>query len=97
MHELSLMADLMAKIADVARREGADRVSRVEVTLGALCHMSADHFRGHFEHAARGTPGEGAELVVTVETDTDDPRAQDIVLRSVSVEVDDPTGEDGPG
>ncbi len=89
MHELSLMADLMAKIDRVARDQGASRVAAVKVTLGALSHLSPAHFREHFEHASAGTISEGAELDIVVATDIHDPLAQDIVLHSVEVEVDD--------
>lgn len=88
MHEMSLMADLMRKLDAIAREQGARRIKRVGVTLGALSHMSAEHFREHFEAAARGSAGEGAELDVTVSGDVEDPRAQDILLESVDVEVD---------
>jgi hydrogenase nickel incorporation protein HypA/HybF len=88
MHELSLMADLMRKIDAIAREQNARRVTRIKVTLGALSHLSAAHFREHFEHAVRGTISQDAELEVTVATDARDPRAQDIVLESVEVEVD---------
>lgn len=88
MHEMSLMADLMRKLDAIAREQGASRITRVGVTLGALSHMSADHFREHFEEAARGSVGEGAELEVTVSDDPEDPRAQDILLESIDVEVE---------
>jgi hydrogenase nickel incorporation protein HypA/HybF len=88
MHELSLMADLMRKIEVIAREQNARRVTRIKVTLGALSHLSAAHFREHFEHAARGTISQDAELEVNVATDARDPRAQDIMLESVEVEVD---------
>jgi hydrogenase nickel incorporation protein HypA/HybF len=88
MHELSLMADLMRKVEAIAREQNARRVTRIKVTLGALSHLSAAHFREHFEHAARGTISQDAELEVSVATDVRDPRAQDIVLESVEVEVD---------
>lgn len=89
MHELSLMADLMRKIDAIACDQNARRVSRIKVILGALSHLSAAHFREHFEQASRGTLSQGAELDITVATDARDPRAQDIVLDSVEVEVDD--------
>jgi hydrogenase nickel incorporation protein HypA/HybF len=86
MHEMSLMNDLMAKIQDVARSEGASRVSGVRVTLGAYAHISAEHFREHFKQGARGTLAEGARLDVRESDDTKDPRAQEIVLESIDVE-----------
>jgi hydrogenase nickel incorporation protein HypA/HybF len=59
----------------------------VTVRLGALSHISAHHFREHFEEAARGGPAEGADLVVETSGDESDPRAQDIMLESVEVEA----------
>ena len=47
MHEASLMVALMRNIDAVAAQEGADRVTAVRVRLGALSHMTPDHFRVH--------------------------------------------------
>ena len=52
MHEFSLITDLMRKIGAIACEQGADRISRVRVKLGALAHISGEHFREHFEQAA---------------------------------------------
>jgi hydrogenase nickel incorporation protein HypA/HybF len=86
MHEFSLITDLMRKITDIAREQGADRISGVKVRLGALAHISREHFREHFEQAAVGTPAEGARLEIDISTDESDPCAQDILLQSVDVE-----------
>lgn len=85
MHEASLMRGLMAKMEEIAGTEDA-RIVRVSVWLGALSHMSAEHFAEHFEASAAGTRAEGAELSVTVSTDISDPHAQDILLESVELE-----------
>ena len=85
MHELSLIADLMRKIEAVAREHQATRITGVRVKLGALSHISADHFREHFAQAARGTVAEGARLEIEVLTDMSDPHAQDILLDSVEI------------
>lgn len=86
-HELSLMANLLLKIEDAARHDGPDsKVVGVQVRLGALANISADHFRGHFEDATRGTVAEDAVLTIVESTDPTDPRAQDITLESVDVE-----------
>jgi hydrogenase nickel incorporation protein HypA/HybF len=58
----------------------------VKVKLGALAHISEEHFREHFEQAAAGTPAEGARLDIDVSADESDPHAQDILLQSVDVE-----------
>jgi len=85
MHEASLMKDLMRKIDAVAREQNARRVLGVSVRLGALSHMSAAHFREHFDVASEGTLAAGAELKIEVLTDTTDPHAQEILLESVEV------------
>lgn len=86
MHEASLMKDLMRKIEGVAREQNASRVLAISVRLGALSHMSANHFREHFAAASQGTLAEGARLKIEVLTDLNDPRAQDILLESVEIE-----------
>ena len=86
MHEFSLLANLMKKINQIAGDNQAERVTQVHVSLGALSHISADHFREHFVHAAKGTVAENAELEITVKTDETDPLAQEILLVSLEVE-----------
>ncbi|MCI0488474.1 MAG: hydrogenase/urease maturation nickel metallochaperone HypA [Blastocatellia bacterium] len=86
MHEQSLIADLMRKIEAIRLDHNAGRVVGVKVRLGALSHISAEHFRQHFIRAARGTAAEGASLDIEVMTDATDPHAQDILLESLEVE-----------
>jgi hydrogenase nickel incorporation protein HypA/HybF len=81
------MTDLMHRIDTVAKAEGARRVVAVSVRLGALSHMSAEHFAEHFERAAAGTIAEGARLDLTVSDDTYHDRAQDFLIESVRVEI----------
>jgi hydrogenase nickel incorporation protein HypA/HybF len=85
MHEKALMDDLLSKILGVAAAQGGARVTRIKVWLGALSHFTPEHFREHFVDAARGTAAEGAEVVATLDDDPTDPRAQGVVLESVSV------------
>ena len=87
MHEQSLMKDLMRKIYAVAEEQEADRIKCVRVRVGALAHMSADHFREHFDQASAGGPAEGAQVEVILGDDTADPHAQDVMLESIEVEV----------
>jgi hydrogenase nickel incorporation protein HypA/HybF len=86
MHEFSLMADLMRKIESIAAREGAKRVVGLKVRLGALSHVSPEHFGEHFARAARGTLAEGVRLEVEAAKDQGAPRAQDILLESITLE-----------
>lgn len=85
MHEFSLMAGLLRKIDELAREQNADRVVGVKVKLGALCHISADHFRGHFVDGVRGGKAEGARLTIEQSQDTEAPNAQDILLDEIEV------------
>jgi hydrogenase nickel incorporation protein HypA/HybF len=86
-HEASLMRGLMAKLESLANDQHAKRVKRVRVWLGAFSHFSAEHFREHFELASRGTVAEDALLDIEVSTNIADPRAQDVILESLDVEV----------
>jgi len=90
MHERALMTDLMREIEAVASADGASRVTRVAVRLGALSHFTPEHFREHFVDASRGTLAEGAAVDAVLEDDLDDPRAAGVVLESIEVEVEVP-------
>jgi hydrogenase nickel incorporation protein HypA/HybF len=83
---MSLMKDLVRKAERLARENGARRVTRLRVQLGALSHFSPDHFREHFAIAARGSLAEGATLDIEVLTDPSDPRAQDVILEAADIE-----------
>jgi hydrogenase nickel incorporation protein HypA/HybF len=86
MHEASLVRDLIRKITAVAQTRGTGRVIGVRVRLGALSHISPEHFREHFTHGAHGTVAEGARLEIETMTATDDPLAQEVILDSIEVE-----------
>lgn len=86
MHELTLMNDLMRKIAAVAQAHHTGRITGVTVRLGALAHISAEHFRDHFVIASRDTVAAGARLNVETAEDVTDPHAQDIRLLSVDID-----------
>ncbi len=85
MHEFSLLKDLLSKVQTIARENNSDGISGVKVKLGALAHISPEHFREHFNHAVIGTPIEGAKLEIEILTDMSDPHAQDIILDSVEL------------
>ena len=87
MHEKALMQDVMREIQARAGAEGASRVTRVRVRLGALSHFTPAHFREHFEDAARDTLAEGAEVDAELRTDPTEPAAQGVVLESIDVEM----------
>ncbi len=62
MHEARTLAALLRRIEALAREHHARRVSAVRVRLGALSHMSPEHFREHFEEASLGSIAEGARV-----------------------------------
>jgi hydrogenase nickel incorporation protein HypA/HybF len=86
------MTGLIGSVEDVAAANGASRVTRVTVRLGALSHFTVDHFVEHFEDAARGTIAEGAAVDATLDDDIASSSAADVVLESVEVELTSPTG-----
>ena len=85
MHELSLIANLLRKIEQVAAENRASRVVKVRVWLGALSHITPEHFRVHFEDGVRSTLADGAELEVETSDDESHPEAQQILLKSLDV------------
>jgi hydrogenase nickel incorporation protein HypA/HybF len=79
--------DLLHRVEAAARQAGAQRVSGVHVWLGALTSFSPEHFREHFEEEAQGTLAEGAQLTIEVSEDEADAGSQQIVMRSIDLEV----------
>lgn len=85
MHEHSLMNNLMNKILILAEKERAAKVTKVSVKLGALSHMSPEHFKEHFNISSRGTIAENAIIDAEEADDIHDPNAQTILLKSIDV------------
>jgi hydrogenase nickel incorporation protein HypA/HybF len=85
---MSLINDLVDKMERIAREQNIRRIVKAKVWLGALSHISADHFREHFEQGTRGTVAQDAQLDVDVSDNIDDPHAQDILLISVDCQED---------
>ncbi len=89
MHEKAVIENVTRKDEETAAELGAERVTRVVVQLGALSHCTPEHFREHFDEAARGTIAEGAEVVATLESDVAAPFASDMLLTDVELEFPD--------
>lgn len=87
MHEQSLIDALMRQLDEVAAREGAARITAVRVWCGALSHFTPQHFREHFERAARGSVAEGATVSVEISEDVLHPEAAGVRVESVEVET----------
>ena len=89
MHETALVKNLIQKLQTICADEGAERVVDIAVWLGALCHMSPDHFSDHFRQEAAGTCAERARLQIETSDDINHPNAQDVLLQSLELETDD--------
>ena len=85
MHEKGIMDCLMNKIIHLAQEEHAVKVVKVSVKLGALSHMSAQHFKEHFEMAAEGTIAQDAKIETEESQDIHDANATTVVLKSIDV------------
>jgi hydrogenase nickel incorporation protein HypA/HybF len=83
MHESSLIPDLIEKITVLAKENGAQRVTAVDVTIGAMSGIDGDHLREHFAAAATGTLAEGAELRCRI---SQDPLSTGVILKSLELE-----------
>lgn len=66
MHELSLCQNLIDQLTDLANRNGAVAVSRVEVRVGMLSGVEAQLLETAYTMARPGTVAETAELVMVV-------------------------------
>jgi hydrogenase nickel incorporation protein HypA/HybF len=86
-HEQALMRDLVGRIDELAAAEQATAVTRIRVRLGALSHFTPEHFREHFDDAARGTRAEGAAVDATLSEDATAVDAAGVVLETVELEV----------
>ena len=87
MHDRAVMTDLMRHILKTAEAEGARAVTGVSVRLGALSHMTPEHFREHFEESAAGTIAAGAAVKATVSNDIHDAYATGVLLEGIEVEA----------
>jgi len=63
MHELSIATSLVELASAYAARQGAQRISRVQVRIGVLQHVARSLYFC-FGNVARGTPCEGATLEI---------------------------------
>lgn len=86
MHETALVRDVVRRITDLARVTGARRVTGAQVWLGALSHLSPEHFREHFAIEARGTLAAGATLLIKASDDPGDPHARHVRLESIDLD-----------
>jgi Zn finger protein HypA/HybF involved in hydrogenase expression len=87
MHEEAMLKDLVREAQAVARREGAHRVRRVRLWVGARSHLAGPELRDRWVHAVQGTPLAGAEVEIETSTDPADSKAEKLVLRSLDIDT----------
>ena len=92
MHETALVRNLIHRVEKLCTDEEAERVVEVSVWLGALCHMSPEHFTDHFRQEAAGTCADQAHLWIETSDDINHPHAQDVLLQSLELEAEDGSG-----
>jgi hydrogenase nickel incorporation protein HypA/HybF len=86
MHEEALLHDLRRKLDEVAVASRADRIARVRIRVGALCHVTPESLRRRWPLMVAGSPASDATLEVEAATDTSSPTARDVVLVDVVIE-----------
>jgi len=86
MHETALVRDVVRRMVELTQTTGACRVARAKIWLGALSHLSPEHFREHFAVAALDTVAASAVLEIEVSDDPNDPDAQHVRLESVNLD-----------
>ena len=86
MHETAFVRDVVRRIEDLAQATGARRITGAKIWLGALSHLSAEHFREHYAIEAQGSIAAGAILTIEASSDLDHPDAQHVRLESVDLD-----------
>jgi hydrogenase nickel incorporation protein HypA/HybF len=62
MHEMSLAVEVLHIVEDMARREGAQRVTLIRLEIGTLAAVMPEALCFCFDAVARGTLADGAQL-----------------------------------
>lgn len=62
MHELAVCQGLMGQVEQIARRENAERITRILLSIGPLSGVEATLLKDAFPIAAAGTVAEDADL-----------------------------------
>lgn len=64
MHELAVCQGLMGQVEQIARREHAERITRIVLSIGPLSGVEAQLLRDAFPIAAAGSSAEHADLTI---------------------------------
>jgi hydrogenase nickel incorporation protein HypA/HybF len=66
MHELGMATALVEQVEEIARREGAARIVRIELVVGDLSGVDREALEFVFPFAAERTAAEGATLAIEI-------------------------------
>ncbi|MDR7400189.1 MAG: hydrogenase maturation nickel metallochaperone HypA [Armatimonadota bacterium] len=86
MHERGLVQALVRRLEEVARSQGAVRVTAVRVRLGPLAGVSQEHFREHFQELTRGTVAERCRLEILADESLEPRGLEGVMVESVDLE-----------
>lgn len=86
MHETALVRDVVRRMVELTQAAGACRVAGAKIWIGALSHLSSEHFGKHFAVEARDTVAAHAALEIEVSDDPNHPHAQHVRLESVDLD-----------
>ena len=70
MHEMAICESLRDAIEDASRTQNFSRVTRVRLAIGRFAGVEVEALRFGFDVVMRGSPAEGADLVVLEEAGT---------------------------
>lgn len=63
MHEMALVRDVIGTALEEAERQGASQIKAIYLRIGKGRDIVVELFSGLFDHLAKGTEAEGADLV----------------------------------
>ncbi len=86
MSEKSIMDDLFFKIDEAIEHNNAVKAVVIKVKIGALAEITPDRFRELFADLSEDTVADGARLDIEFNEDVNDPDAQLVLLKDVTVQ-----------
>ena len=64
MHELPVTTSILEIVLRHAAKNGVERVSAIDLSIGALSDLEPEWLQAYLDHISRGTPAAGARLRV---------------------------------
>ena len=65
MHELPVTKSILEIVLRHAAMNGAERISTIDLSIGALSDLEPEWLQSYFDHISEGTAAEGARLRVS--------------------------------